>query len=67
MKKPRFARARVYDLVCEAVENGVAYGWTRAHKHTDKPTAEAVKDNIEREVLNALCETFDFNETPPKD
>ena len=52
-----------YTVLDRAVEEGIAHGWTRAHKHTDKPEPGAVKDSIEREVMNAICEFFDFE--PP--
>lgn len=63
---PRRVRARVtlrpYDLVSEAVESGIAWGWQRAHKHTDTPTEEQVKDQIHRHVMNEICEVVDFEE-----
>ena len=51
-------RVRVYDVLEQAVHEGVAYGWTRAHKHVSKPSAEAICESVEREVLGAVCERF---------
>lgn len=44
------------------MEEGVAYGYQRAHKHTSTPTPEAVKEAIESAVMNALCEVIDFDD-----
>lgn len=52
----------VYRLMSGAVEDGVTAGWYRAHKHTDKPEADHIKCEIEREIMNRLCEIFIFPE-----
>jgi hypothetical protein len=53
-------RVRAYPVLIEAVEAGVAIGWNRAFKHEDAPHADTIREHIEREVLNAICERFDF-------
>ena len=53
-------RFRAYDLIAQAVETGVAYGWRRAHKHVDKPEEQKVQEEIESAVMGALCEIMDF-------
>lgn len=55
-------RLRAYDMLCRAVEEGVAYGWRRAHKHGDKPGEEAIRGAIEDAVTNALCEVLAFDD-----
>lgn len=55
-------RVRAYDVLRRAIEEGVEYGWRRAHKHTDTPDAEAIKDQIVTGILNEVCEYFDFDE-----
>lgn len=52
---------RSYDVLRRAVEDGVAYGYRRAHKYVDKPEEEAVKEAIESAVLGEICEWFDFD------
>ncbi len=54
-------RARTYDILTEAIENGVACGWRRAHKHVEHPGEEAITESISREVLNALHEAFEID------
>ena len=54
-------KVNAYVVLCRALEEGIAVGWNRAHKHTASPTEEAIKDSIENEVLNAICEFFKFD------
>jgi hypothetical protein len=49
-------KVNVYKVLARAVEEGVAYGWNRAHKHTDTPSAEAIKEEIENAVMNEISE-----------
>ena len=53
-------RLKVYPLIVQAVETGVNRGWTRAHKHTNKPGEEAIRDTIAEAVIGELCELLDF-------
>lgn len=53
-------RAKVYPLMRETVEAGVLYGWTRAHKYTDAPTPEDIREAIEQAVMTEICERFEF-------
>ncbi len=55
-------KVRVFMVVDEAIENGVKYGWNRAHKHTDAPSPETVQDEICRAVMNELSTWLDFGE-----
>ncbi len=55
-------RVNAYLVMSNAVEEGVAYGWNRAHKHTDAPDPAAIRDAIEAAVMGAICEYFTFTE-----
>jgi len=55
--KPRL-KPDAYKLAAEAVETGVAYGWQRAHKHTDTPDPEHIRSEIEAAVMHELAERF---------
>jgi hypothetical protein len=55
-------RVRAYEVLRRAVEEGVAYGWRRAHKHTDAPGEDAIVDHVVQGVLNEVCEYFDFDD-----
>ncbi len=54
-------KVRAYDILTEAIENGVACGWRRAHKHVEHPGEEAITESINREVVNALHEAFEID------
>ena len=51
-----------YTIISRAVEEGVAVGYRRAHKHTNEPDEESLKENLHREVMNSLCEVVSFDE-----
>lgn len=55
-------KAKEYNLIVQCVENGIQYGWNRAHKHTDTPAPEQIRDAIETAVLNEICEWFEFDD-----
>ena len=37
-------------------------GWNRAHKNSDEPEPQHIRDQIEQAVLNEICEWFDFED-----
>ena len=55
-------KVRAYDVLRRAVEEGAAYGWRRAHKHTDAPGEDAIVDQIVQGVLHEVCEYFDVDD-----
>ncbi len=57
-------RVRLYPVIARAVAEGVGWGISRAHKHTDKPSRDVLAENIEREVMNALSEILDYGDVP---
>jgi hypothetical protein len=58
-------KVRAYDVLRRALEEGAEYGWRRAHKHTDAPDEETIKDQIVTAILNEVCEYFDFDDGEP--
>ena len=56
-------KVRAYPVLCRAIEDGVAYGWRRAHKHLDAPDAQAIEEQIVTAVVNEICQYFDFDDT----
>jgi hypothetical protein len=58
----RIRQARAYDVVSQAIDDGVATGWRRAHKHLDDPSEDTILEQIAQEVRSALCEVIDFEE-----
>jgi len=55
-------RVRAYEVLRRAIEEGLEYGWRRAHKHTDTPDESAIKEEVLQGILNEVCEVFDFDE-----
>lgn len=53
-------RVREFQVMEQAVEDGVARGWSRAHKHTEAPDEDAIKNEIIRSVMSEICEWFEF-------
>jgi hypothetical protein len=49
-----------YILITRAVEEGVERGYTRAHKHVDKPDKQLLKDTIIEAVMLEICEIVNF-------
>lgn len=47
------------------VEDGVELGYNRAHKHTNTPPEDIIKQEIVNAVLTEIHEWFDFPEPPP--
>jgi len=56
------ARVKTYEVIARAVEEGIQMGWNRAHKHTNTPDSDHVMESIYNEVMNSVCEMFDFDE-----
>lgn len=62
--KPKL-KLNPYDVVKEAVYDGIVYGYRRAYKYEENPEVEAVLNKIHQEVLNSLCQVVEFEEEPP--
>jgi len=45
-----------------AIEEGVRFGWNRAHKHNPNPDLDSASDAIVSEIMNSLDTWFDFEE-----
>ena len=55
-------KPNIRTILAKAIEQGIEYGWSRAHKHTDEPEPEHIREQIEQAVLNEICEWFDFED-----
>lgn len=52
------------EILRRAIEEGLAYGWTRSHKHTDKPEREAALREIETAIWASIYDVFDPDPGP---
>lgn len=53
---------KTYHILDRCVEDGIAIGYNRAHKHTDDPSRQLLIQEIHREVMNEICSWFDIKE-----
>lgn len=51
-------KVNTYVVMGRAIEEGINYGWNRAHKHTDRPSPEQIKQEIENAIMNSLSEVL---------
>jgi hypothetical protein len=51
-------KINVYSVLSRAVEEGIGYGWMRAHKHSDNPSEETIKSELNHAIMNAICEVI---------
>lgn len=57
-------KPKTWKVLEMAIEEGVAYGWQRAHKHDDHPSEDAIKQAIAQAVASSIGEWFDVTEEP---
>ena len=57
-------KVRVYNYLSDRVEDAIQFGWNRAHKHTATPTEQHIITEIDHEVMNVLCDIFNFEDDP---
>lgn len=51
-----------YKIISDAIDRSVDFGWNRAHKHTDTPSAEHIKTEVCNSIMNELCEILKFDD-----
>ena len=54
-------KPNTYQILSDCVEHGINAGWTRAHKHTDTPSEELIKQEIEHYIMLDVSENFKFD------
>lgn len=55
-------KPKTYEILARAVEEGVKYGYMRAHKHNESPDEHDMTASVETAVMNAICEVFSFED-----
>ena len=55
-------KVKMYTLVEQIVEQGIAAGYLRAHKHTDTPIEETIKSCIHQYIMQGFDEAFEFDQ-----
>ena len=54
-------QVKMYPLIERLIDEGIEAGWNRAHKHTDTPIEETIKQCIEQYIMQGFDETFEFD------
>ena len=54
-------KVKMYKLIQEIVESGTESGYNRAHKHTDSPCDETIKQCIEQYVMSGFDDYVEFD------
>ena len=60
-------KPKTYAVLDRAIEDGIAYGITRAHKHTDAPTMQQIQASIHIAVMNEIAEWFHIDDNHLQD
>jgi len=55
-------RARTRIILSECIENGLRYGYNRAHKHVDQPSQETITQAMDKAIWNEIDERFSFDD-----
>lgn len=55
-------KAKSYNILVRAIEEGFEYGWNRAHKHLENPSKEVIQNAINDAIINEICEYFSFDD-----
>jgi len=53
-------KARTQVILGDCIERGAARGWQMAHKHVEKPTQEAILEQIQDSIMAEIYEWFAF-------
>ena len=55
-------RPKYYRILSRAIEEGINIGYRRAHRHTETPTDDHIKERIESAILDEICEVMSFDD-----
>jgi hypothetical protein len=57
-------KPNIRTILTQAIERGIDWGYTRAHKYTDTPDESRIKESIEIGIWNEIDDVFDFEIKP---
>ena len=55
-------KVKTIKVLEDCLERGIDYGYNRAYKHNDNPSAEDIKNHIFDAIIMEVYEYFDFGE-----
>jgi hypothetical protein len=51
-----------YAILSDCIEEGCRYGVMRAHKYTENPSHEVIKDAVHSAIMERINQYYDFPE-----
>ena len=54
-------KPKIYNILSDAIEDGIRYGYQRAHKHTDDPDRAVIENEIHNAIMGQIFQYFDFD------
>lgn len=54
-------KVNVYKILSECINTGIEAGYNKAHKHTDIPPEQEIKQQIEHYIMLEISEKFIFD------
>ena len=60
MKIKNTIKFNTYNILSEAITQGINWGWIHAHKHSNTPSEDTIKDYIYEDIMNSLSEIFNY-------
>lgn len=60
-------KPNVMRVLEQCIDNGLKYGWQRAHKHTDEPSKETILVMQCEEIINEVYEWFEIGDSHATD
>lgn len=55
-------KPKTYPLLLQAVEDGVLHGYSKAHKHVEKPDEILLVESIVKYTMESILEWFDIED-----
>lgn len=55
-------KAKEFELISKCIEDGVEYGISRAYKYNESPSRKDLSEEIQRALLNEICEWWHFED-----
>ena len=63
MKIKNTIQLNSYVIISESVERGINFGYKHAHKHTNTPDEDSLKEHIYNDVMHELTEIIDWEKS----
>ena len=55
-------KPKILPVLEMCIEDGLSYGYMRAYKHNENPTAQEVQDAQHKAIMSSIWEWFDMGE-----